>query len=98
MREAAKLGEMVVPPKEFDRLVEERVPQWRLIHAVRVRDFHHYGVQGGGRIMVKFSITVPAHGHAEFSMYADPVTPCASLGDRVTTPSGDHARSWASVS
>src|SRR3989442_15273050 len=63
MREAAKVGELTVPPKAFDRLVEERVPQWRLIHAVRVRDFHHYGVQGGGRIMVEFSITLPAHGH-----------------------------------
>ena len=25
-------------------------------------------------------------------------TPCDSLGGRVTTPSSDHARSWASVS
>src|SRR6266404_3496821 len=40
MREAARLGELTVPAKEFDRLVEERVPRWRLIHVVRVRDFH----------------------------------------------------------
>ena len=68
--------------------MEERVPQWRLIHAVRVRDFHHYGVQGGGRIMVKFSITVPAHGHAEFSMYADPVNPRPEV--HVSDPSASY--------
>src|SRR6266702_1155129 len=88
MREAAKVGELTVPPKEFDRLVEARVPQWRLIHAVRVRDFHHYGVQGGGRIMVQFSITLPAHGRAEFSMYPDPVDPRPEV--RLSDPSGSY--------
>jgi len=29
---------------------------------------------------------------------ATPCTPCDSLGHRITTPSSNHARSWASVS
>ena len=79
MRESAKLGELTIPLPEFDRRVAELVPLWRLIHAVRVRDFHHYGIQSGGRIVATFQITLPPYGHAEFSMYPDPVHPRASI-------------------
>lgn len=79
MRESAKLGELTVPITDFDRRVAELVPLYRLIHAVRIRDFHHYGIQSGGRIFATFQITLPPHGHAEFSMYPDPIHPRASI-------------------
>lgn len=88
MREAAKLGELTLSPQEFDRRVEELVPRYRLIHAIRIRDFHRYGIQGGGRIMVEFSITVPPHGHAQFSMYPDPVNPRPAV--QFSDPSGSY--------
>ena len=88
MREAARLGELIVSPQEFDRLVEELVPRYRLIHAIRIRDFHRYGVQGGGRIMVEFQIRMPPFGHAEFSMYSDPVDPRPEV--RLSDPSGSY--------
>src|SRR2546425_12963023 len=74
MREAARLGELTVSLQEFDRRVEELVPRYRPIHTVRIRDFHRYGVQGGGRIMVEFQIRMPRLGHAELSTYPDPWT------------------------
>jgi len=87
MREAARLGELTVSLQEFDRRVGERVPQYRLIHAVRIRDFHRYGVQGGGRIMVEFQIRMPPLGHTEFSMYPDP-EPRPEV--RLSDPSGSY--------
>src|SRR6266487_600900 len=74
-REAAKCGELTLSLREFDRLVEKLVPRYRLIHAIRIRDFHRYGVQGGGRIIVEYQLRVPAHGRAEFSRYPDPLNP-----------------------
>ena len=88
MREAARLGELSVSLQEFDRRVEELVPRYRLIHAVRIRDFHRYGVQGGGRIMVEFQIRMPPLGHAELSMYPDPVDPRPEI--RLSDPSGSY--------
>jgi len=88
MREAAKLGELTVSLQEFDRRVAERVPRYRLIQAVRIRDFHRYGVQGGGRIMVEFKIRMPPLGHAEFSMYPDPIDPRPEV--RVSDQSGSY--------
>jgi hypothetical protein len=88
MREAAKLGELAMSPREFDRLVDDRVPRWRLIHAVRVRDFHHYGVQGGGRIMVEFQIRLPPLGQARVSMRANPFDPRPQV--RLSDPSGSY--------
>jgi len=79
MRESAKRGELTVSPAEFDRRVSRLVPRYRLVHAVRIRDFHHYGVQDGGRIMIEFQITLPPHGHVEFSMHHDPFHPKASI-------------------
>ncbi len=70
------------------RLVNERVPRWRLIHAVRVRDFHHYGVQGGGRIMVEFQIRLPPLGQARVSMRANPFDPQPRV--RLSDPSGSY--------
>ncbi len=88
LREAAKLGELSVSPREFDRLVDERVPRWRLIHAVRVRDFHHYGVQGGGRIMVEFQVRLPPLGQVRVSMRANPFDPQPQV--RLSDPSGSY--------
>ena len=88
MRAAARLGELTVSLREFDRRVGERVPRYRLIHAVRIRDFHRYGVQGGGRIMVEFQIRMPPLGHAELSMYPDPVDPRPEV--RLSDPSGSY--------
>src|SRR6266700_2143465 len=62
MRGSAKLGELVVPASEFDRRVAELVPRWRLIHAVRIRDFHEGGIQSGSRILVTFQIKLPPYG------------------------------------
>ncbi len=88
MREAARLGELTVSLQEFDRRVEELVPRYRLIHAVRIRDFHRYGVQGCGRIMVEFQIRMTPLGHAEFSMYPDSVDPRPEV--RLSDPSGAY--------
>ncbi len=79
MRESAKAGELTVDLAAFDRRIAELVPTYRLIHAVRIRDFHQYGILGGGRIMVTFQVTLPPHGHSEFTMYPDPVHPKAQL-------------------
>lgn len=88
MHEAASSGELSISVPEFDRLVEQLVPRWRLIHAVRVRDFHHGGVQGGGRILVQFRIHLPPHSQAIVSMRADPFDPQPRV--RFSDPSGSY--------
>lgn len=88
MREAARRGELSVSRKEFDRLVDQRVPRWRLIHAVRVRDFHDGGVQGGGRILVQFRIRLPPHSQGAVSMRANPFDPRPRI--RLSDPSGSY--------
>jgi len=88
MREAALLGELTLSPREFDRLVDRLVPRYRLIHAIRIRDFHRYGVQGSGRILVEYQLKVPSYGHVEFSMYPDPVNPRPEV--RLSDPSGSY--------
>jgi hypothetical protein len=79
MRESAKRGELVVPAKELDRRLEHLVPRSRLVKALRIRDFHHWGIVGGGRMVVQFQVRLPPHGHAEFSMFVDPDNPRPSI-------------------
>lgn len=64
MRESAKAGELSMPLPDFDLRVAQLVPSFRLVHAVRIRDFHQYGILGGGRILATFQVTVPPLGHA----------------------------------
>lgn len=88
MRESAKRGELVVSLGEFDRRLSELVPRHRLIWAVRIRDFHRYGVVGGGRMVVESQITLPPHCEAEFSMYPDPANPRPVIN--LSDPSGSY--------
>ncbi len=88
MRAAAKAGELTIGIGEFDQRVEVAIPRWRLIHAVRVRDFHHGGIQGGGRILVHFKIRMPPLGRAEFSMYPNPLDPRARVS--TSDPTSPH--------
>lgn len=88
MREAAGRRELSVSLREFDCLVEQRVPRWRLIHAIRVRDFHHGGVRGGGRILVQFRIHLPPRSEARVSMRANPFDPRPEV--RLSDPSGSY--------
>src|SRR2546429_4105901 len=88
MRESARLGELTMTLSEFDRRVAELVPRYRLVQAVRIRDFHRYGVQGGGRILVEFQIRMPPLGRAELAMYPDPVNPRAAV--HMSDPSGSY--------
>ncbi len=81
MRESAKRGELVVSIGEFDRRLSSLVPRHHLIWAVRIHDFHRYGV-GSGRILVESQITLPPHGEAESSLYADPTNTSNQRSDR----------------
>jgi hypothetical protein len=75
MREAAAQGELSVSLADFDQLVNQLVPRWRLVHAVRVRDFHHGGIQSGGRIFIQFRMRLPPHSQAVISLRANPFDP-----------------------
>ena len=88
MREAAKAGELTIGIKELDQLVAQAIPRYRLIQAIRIRDFHHYGIQGGGRMLLTFQIRMPPLGHAEFSMYPNPLDTRARLS--ISDPSSPH--------
>lgn len=79
MRESAKRGELIITARELDRRLEYLVPRSRLVKALRIRDFHHYGVIGGGRVIVQFQVKLPPLGHAEFSMFVDPDNPRPSI-------------------
>src|SRR5439155_26954251 len=52
MREAAKAGELTIELGELDRRITEAIPRNRLIKAIRIRDFHHFGIKGGGLNLV----------------------------------------------
>ena len=88
MREAAKAGELTIDLGELDRRITEAIPRNRLIQAIRIRDFHHFGIQGGGRILVTFQMRMPPLGHAEFSMYPNPLDPQAGIS--ISDPTSPH--------
>jgi hypothetical protein len=44
LREEAKSGALNVTASEFDRKIEEQVPHWDLIRALRIHDFHRSGL------------------------------------------------------
>ena len=79
MRESAKLGELQIDVHEFDRQLAEVIPRYRLIHAIRIRDFHRFAVMGPGHIQLEHKVSVPPLGEVLVQLYPDPVNPRLSI-------------------
>src|SRR5437016_5434462 len=56
MRESAKAGELTVSTRELDARLGGLLPRYRLIKAIRIRDFHRFGVLGPGHLVLEHSI------------------------------------------
>ncbi len=75
MLESAKNGELTIGQREFDRRLAGLLPHYKLIRAMRIRDFHRFGVLGPGHILLEQKIQVPPHGTAEVSLFPNPADP-----------------------
>jgi hypothetical protein len=80
MREAAERGELTVGLPEWDRLIVRMVPRWRLVHQLRIRDFHHGSVIGPGHMRLEYTFRVPALGHAHVHFRVNPAKPHLRFG------------------
>lgn len=74
MREAAKCGDLKLDLNTFDRWLGRRVPLYRLVHNLRIVDFHQRPLSAT-RMEVVFRVRVPAYGRAEFSLWPNPTNP-----------------------
>jgi len=79
MREAADRGELTVDLPEWDRLIVRMVPRWRLVHQLRIRDFHHGSVIGPGHMRLEYTVRLPL-GHADVQFRVNPKTPRLRFG------------------
>lgn len=80
MREAANRGELTVGLPEWDRLIVRMVPRWRLVHQLRVRDFHHGSVIGPRHMRLEYTVRLPALGHADIQFRVNPTRPRLRFG------------------
>jgi hypothetical protein len=80
MREAAGRGELTVSLPEWDRLIVRMVPRWRLVHQLRIRDFHHGSVIGPGHMRLEYTVRLPALGHADIQFRVNPARPRLRFG------------------
>jgi len=80
MREAANRGELTVGLPDWDRLIVAMVPRWRLVHQLRVRDFHHGSVIGPGHMRLEYTVRLPALGHADIQFRVNPARPRLRFG------------------
>ena len=84
MREAAERGELAVGLPEWDRLIVRMVPRWRLVHQLRIRDFHHGSVIGPRHMRLEYTLRLPPLGHADVQFRVNPARPrlCLRASDR----------------
>jgi hypothetical protein len=75
MREAADRGELTVDLPKWDRLIVRMVPRWRLVHQLRIRDFHHGSVIGPRHMRLEYTVRLPALGHANVQFRVNPERP-----------------------
>ena len=80
MREAADRGELTVGLPEWDRLIVRMVPRWRLVHQLRIRDFHHGSVIGPRHMRLEYTLRLPALGHADIQFRVNPARPGLRFG------------------
>ena len=80
MREAADRGELTVGLPEWDRLIVRMVPRWRLVHQLRIRDFHHGSVIGPRHMRLEYTLRLPALGHADVQFRVNPARPRLRFG------------------
>ena len=80
MREAADRGELTVDLPEWDRLIVRMVPRWRLVHQLRIRDFHHGSVIGPRHMRLEYTVRLPALGHADVRFRVNPARPRLRFG------------------
>jgi hypothetical protein len=75
MRESAIRGELTVDLPQLDRVIATLVPRWRLVHRLRIRDFHYYGVLGPGHMQLEFQLRLPALGQGNIHFRVNPSRP-----------------------
>ena len=80
MREAAGRGELTVSLPDWDRLIVRMVPRWRLVHQLRIRDFHHGSVIGPRHMRLEYTLRLPALGHADVHFRVNPARPRLHFG------------------
>jgi hypothetical protein len=80
MRETAMRGELTVNLSHLDRLIVSMVPRWRLVHQLRIRDFHHGSVVGPRHTRLEFTFRLPALGHADIHFRVNPAKPGLTFG------------------
>lgn len=80
MREAAGRSELTIGVPQWDRLVVRMVPRWRLVHQLRIRDFHHGSVIGPRHMRLEYTLRVPALGHAHVHFRVNPARPHLRFG------------------
>lgn len=80
MREAAGRGELTVGLPEWDRLIFRMVSRWRLVHQLRIRDFHHGSVIGPRHMRMEYTLRIPALGHADVRFRVNPARPRLRIG------------------
>jgi hypothetical protein len=80
MREAANRGELTVGLPEWDRLIVRMAPRWRLVHQLRIRDFHHGSVIGPRHMRLEYTLRIPALGHADVRFRVNPARPRLRFG------------------
>ena len=79
MRETAKRGGLRCSRQAFDRLLADLVPRGRLLHALRIRDFHRWPILGMGYAALEHSIRLPALGHATITLDPNPSAPAVTV-------------------
>src|SRR3989441_13062836 len=80
MREAADRGELTVGLPEWDRLIVRMAPRWRLVHQLRIRDFHHGSVIGPRYMRLEYTLRIPALGRADVQFRVNPARPRLRFG------------------
>src|SRR2546422_8967866 len=75
MRETAIRGELTVDLPQLDRMIAYLVPRWRLVHQLRIRDFHHGSVIGPRHMRLEYTLRLPALGHADVRFRVNPARP-----------------------
>jgi hypothetical protein len=75
MRGSAKAGALKIELREFDQRLAELLPHYNLVKAIRIRDFHRYGLLGPQHILLEQKIVVPPHGTTEVGLSTNPADP-----------------------
>lgn len=80
MRETAIRGELTVDLPQLDRIIAYLVPRWRLVHQLRIRDFHHGSVIGPRHMRLEYTVRLPALGNAHVQFRVNPARPRLRFG------------------